>query len=79
MCLRAKIDNQEFWAFYHNGAVELRDEHFSPSPLPIGPVLVKDEIEPDSEWRTVSTSTLTSLAKERMTQALHGLKNLSRV
>lgn len=76
MCLLARIDNQEFMAFYQGpGKVELRDEHFDSVLLPLkGSVMVKDELEPKPEWREMSASNLMRLAKTRMDEALKGLR-----
>lgn len=80
MCLLAKINDREFWAFYLDGGrVELRDENFQTVPLPHGPVMVKDQLEPGDEWKEVSYASLIDLAKNRMSEALSGLKNLSSV
>lgn len=80
MCLLAKVNDREFWAFYlDSGKVELRDEQFRTAPLPAGPVMIKDQLDPSSDWREVSPMTLIHLAKHRMSEALSGLKNLSQV
>ena len=81
MCFLAKINNKEFWAFsLDSGEIELRDDHFLSSPLPsMKSVLVKDELDPADKWVEMPPATLARMARDRMKEALSGLKSMSEV